>query len=257
MTGLGGLFRDSRSPCGLVDENAVPRAIRPAVEIIARLSAERNKLRAEVARLREIVRKAPCEGDLAQLRAERDALARELAVLKTRGGETRHDVGVASRDTSRRGSRPVGLPLTKLVERLERAITRVERLEAAPSRAGASTSAPRSARHSAPVTRRPAPRSGGMLAGLVKENVSLRSDAVPRGEEPAARAKATNGSAPKIPAGGRRVLVGQGPAGDCSATGSSERASSSPAKSATARGGGFLHGLFSQNLSLRGPGKNT
>ena len=60
----------------------LPRA---AVEIIARLSAERNRLRDEVARLRAELRQAPSLDDLAQLRAERDALARQLA-----GAHSRH-----------------------------------------------------------------------------------------------------------------------------------------------------------------------
>ena len=286
MTGLGGFFRDSRSR-GVIEEDAVPRAIRPAVEIIARLSAERNKLREEVGRLREMVRKAPRPDDLARVRAERDALARELAVLKAQAAEQRRD-----EDRS-------GLPV-ELVERLERAVARIEaapstarttetvyspapstarttetvyspapapaptftrtastpqpaftRPSPSPLRAPRSrpTAAPPPAPQERPV-RRPAPRGGGMLAGLVKQNVSLRSDVAPRKATPTRdTARATFDA---LEAEGRRALTRRP-----SAPPPPPPSAPSPNQSTTARGGGLLHGLFSQNLSLRGPGKNT
>jgi len=209
VTGFGGLFRDGRA--SLAQRSELPRAIRPAVEIIARISAERNKLRVEVARLRERLRKAPRPEDLAQLRAERDALGRELTILKTRNAK-RTDASGASRRSS-----ALSRPLASLVERLERAVVRMEAprpIAVAPRPAPAPAPAAPKASRSRPI-RRPK-LGGGMLAGLVTENISLRSDALPRPEP--------------------------------------QPASPKPEPINT-RGGGLLSGLFTQNLSLRGVGE--
>lgn len=206
MTGFGGLFRDGKA--SLAERSELPRAIRPAVEIIARISAERNRLREEVVRLRQQLRKSPRPEDLAQLRAERDALARELTILKTRSAAQQETSKASPRKSQ---SHVLSRPLTSLVERLERAVAR---MESRPSAAAPSAEAQvHTGRTSRPI-RRPK-LGGGMLAGLVKENVSLRSDVLPRPEPPVA------------------------PEPDQTHN----------------RGGGLLSGLFTQNLSLRGPSR--
>lgn len=226
----------------------LPRA---AVEIIARLSAERTRLREEVASLRSELRQMPRPEDLAQLRAERDALARQLA-----DAHQRLDQQQQSGAFQRLQGRQVEV-LGQLAERLERAVSGVEsrsrsleRLERAvarletsthdrPAPASATSPAPARSRSSRPAghggqpagrTTRPMPRGGGMLAGLVRDNVALRSGAEPRstasGPTRAAEARIERAPAPE-------------PAR------SAARARPAP------RGGGLLGNLLSENLGLR------
>lgn len=215
----------------------LPRA---AVEIIARLSAERSRLRDEVASLRSELRQAPRPEDLAQLRAERDALARELADAHQR---------LSKQATSGAFQRLQGRQVEamgQLAERLERAVSGFEarsrnldrleqavaRLEAAPATQHKPVPAPATS-SPAPApgrTTRPMPRQGGgMLAGLMRENVALRSGESPR----PADASQSQTRADEL------VRPEPEPARSASQT--------RPAP----RGGGLLGGLMSQNLDLR------
>lgn len=170
------------------EQRDFPLAVRPAVEIIAKLSAERNRLREELSQLREELRLAPRPEELEQLRRERDALTREVADLRSRPAPA---------------PAPAGSELTGMVDRLERAVARLERVgarspAAAPAALSTTTthSAPRhrTPAHSAPAVRPPSARSqripgqrnplGGMLGGLVKANIALReADGAGRSEE--------------------------------------------------------------------------
>jgi hypothetical protein len=220
----------------------LPRA---AVEIIARLSAERGRLRDEVARLRSELRQAPQPEALVQLRAERDALARQLA-------DAHHKL--SQQNTSGAFQRLQGRQveaLGKLAERLERALNGLndraasfDRLERAVARleegsrapAGASAPAPqreRAAPQSPSRTTRPMPRSGGGLLGnLVRANVALRG-----GEEESARTRAAGASARPEPA--------PQPA---------PKRKSAPRRP---KGGGLLGNLVNQNLGLRRRGTSS
>ena len=122
--------------------------VEAALEIIARLTEERNRLREELTRLRKELRLAPRRSELTRVVLERDSLARELAKL-----------------TTARHARPPA-ELGGLVERLERAVSRLER---APSR-----SVTRS--RSWPAPSAVAPRARSVLANLVRDNLKLRAD---------------------------------------------------------------------------------
>lgn len=226
----------------------LPRA---AVEIIARLSAERGRLRDEVARLRSELRQAPQPEALAQLRAERDALARQLA-------DAHHKL--SQQNTSGAFQRLQGRQveaLGKLAERLERALTgfndraaSFDRLERAVARLEQSAQAPRaqapapSSRREAPApqspsrTTRPMPRSGGgMLGNLVRANVALRGGAEPESD----RTRAAGASARPAP----QPEPAPQPAPQRA------RAPRRPA------GGGLLGNLVNQNLGLRRRGTSN
>ena len=226
----------------------LPRA---AVEIIARLSAERSRLRDEVASLRSELRQAPRPEDMSQLRAERDALARQLADAHQR---------LSKQETSGAFQRLQGRQVEamgQLAERLERAVTSFEarsrnldRLEQAVARL---ESAPTSTHKPVPVpatsspvpapghTTRPMPRGGGMLAGLMRENVALRSGENPRpAESSQARTRAETTPRPEPTSSGVSGTSGA----------QARLSQSRPAP----RGGGPLGGLLTQNLGLRRPG---
>jgi septal ring factor EnvC (AmiA/AmiB activator) len=200
----------------LLERNATPIARtrdlpRAAVEIIARLSAERNRLREEVSRLRTEVRQAPSLGDVARLRAERDALARQLAASQGR---------LATRGQDQHA-------LATLVARVEQAAARLERAAARPAQ---SARAPRPVAPTPGRTTRPMARGGGMLAGLVRENTQLRQ---PGASQSATRTRAT----PPAALAPRQPEAPTAPA--------------APKKPRRRPGGGFLNGLIDQNLGLR------
>lgn len=193
-------------PAPAAGEAALPPAIRPAVEIIARLSAERARLRGELARVREELRQtdaargaaglreqldmargeaAALRAELEKVRAERDALATDL----TRARAERDALRSVDRDRPRPEAGPA---IQGLLERLERALSRFEggpapRPGQVPARESAACEAPARATpaREAPAREAPArealgPRApanggGGFLAALVRENVSLRA----------------------------------------------------------------------------------
>lgn len=228
----------------------LPRA---AVEIIARLSAERGRLRDEVARLRSELRQAPQPEALAQLRAERDALARQLSDAHQK---------LSQQTTSGAFQRLQGRQveaLGKLAERLERALSGINarsesfaRLEQAVARLERSSNAPRSAAPpaSAPQpktqspsrTTRPMPRSGGggMLSGLLRANVALRDD-----EEPA-RTRAASAVVRPQPA----------PAPEPASRSASRSAPRARPRRSNG-GGGLLGNLLNQNLGMRRRGTSS
>ena len=218
----------------------LPRA---AVEIIARLSAERGRLRDEVARLRSELRQAPQPEALARLQAERDSLARQLVDAHQK---------LSTQTTSGAFQRLQGRQveaLGKLAERLERALNglgaRAEsysRLEQAVARLEARGSQPSSrvetcvqprplVTESPARTTRPMPRpsGGGMLAKMVTENVALRGDSEPARTRAASVQRAQPTPAPQ---------PSEAPAPQSS--------SHSPRP-----GGGMMSSLVSQNLGLR------
>lgn len=198
----------------------LPQAIRPAVEIIARLSAERARLRDDVERLQEELRRARAT-DASKLRAELESMRHERDELRTKVRELRREsTGRANRPSE--GAAPA--ELADLVARLERAVNRLE--------GSNPTVAPAPPRRSA--SPRPAPsRGSGMLAGLVKENAKLRE--TPR--QPAAQR----------PAGGGGMLAGL--------VKQNAELRAAPRKPAGQRpaggGGGMLAGLVKQNAELR------
>ena len=150
----------------------LPQAIRPAVEIIARLSAERARLRDDVERLQEELRRARAT-DASKLRAELESMRHERDELRTKVRELRREsTGRANRPSE--GAAPADM--ADLVARLERAVNRLE--------GSHPTVAPAPPRRSA--SPRPAPsRGSGMLAGLVKENAKLRdTPRKPAGQRP-------------------------------------------------------------------------
>ena len=240
----------------------LPRA---AVEIIARLSAERNRLRDEVARLRAELRQTPSLDDLAQLRAERDALARQLAGAQSRLSEQSGQLRRQRRQGEDLAASDELSRLRQTAERLERAAARLEQASRAAARPTNTTPAPSAApQRAAPAARpqtttRPMPRGGGMLAGLLRANVELRQ---PAGE-------ATHAAAADASGGLRRASSG---ARSRATSGALQRAHSEralrpapapapqpaptpqPAAGSQKRrrgGGGFLNGLINQNLGLR------
>lgn len=155
-------------------EVSVPQAMRPAVELIARLSAERSRLRDDLQRLRDELRpaevpasrEAALEAELVRVRAERDALRRELEALRA---ERARPVEPAD-------------PFAGLLQRLEKVASRLEhasRGDAASStsrarRRASSDRAPRRAVDSGPQVAPAAPTGGGLLGALVKQNMALR-----------------------------------------------------------------------------------
>jgi len=182
------------TPSPAVDSRAIPRAMRPAVEIIARLSAERNRLRAENARLRDELRRAPKLADVERLTAERDHLAREIARLKqaspTPQRALRNELAQVGTGGGA-GARADGL--RAVAERLERAVARLEAYRpqaAAPVGPACETTRP-APRRVAAAAQVAATSGSGMLAGLVRANVQLRaSEAAPR-PAPAAAPRTT------------------------------------------------------------------
>ena len=231
----------------------LPRA---AVEIIARLSAERGRLRDEVARLRSELRQAPQPEALAQLRAERDALARQLS--DAHGKLSQQTTSGAFQRLQGRQVEALG----KLAERLEGALNgfndraaSFDRLERAVARLEQSSQAPRAAapaQHSQqqhnqqPATQspsrttRPMPRSGGngMLGNLLRANVALRGE----GEPARTRAHANVRPEPTPAAAPQRSPARSGPQ------------AAAPRRPA---GGGLLGNLVNQNLGLRRRGTSS
>jgi hypothetical protein len=220
---LAGLFRAEQAP------EALPQALRPAVEVIARLSAERKRLREELARLKgELTQVRGLARQAAALKQERDALAAQVARLQERAAA---DERRERRMASKAEARPSGWE--RLLKRLERAVDRIEASGAEPRPAQLAETPPEAPRRSArsransgrsaratPALRGPAPRrpnrGGGMLANLIQANVELRSEANARPEPQPTQSPTTS-----------------------------------------SRGGGLLGGLVRQNLSLRGPGTPT
>jgi hypothetical protein len=178
----------------------LPQAIRPAVEIIARLSAERARLRAEVARFRAQSSESGIREELAKVTAERDALRAEVERLRTSRPAVPPVSPVANTEPS-----PA---LRRLVERLERSLGRLETATRdveeisgqfgrtnLPARSGG-VARPRreQARAAAPS----GPLSGnGMMASLLRQNLSLRDGSAPaettRASRPAPAAAPTGG----------------------------------------------------------------
>lgn len=193
-------------PAPAAGEAALPPAIRPAVEIIARLSAERARLRTDLARVREELRQADARRGTTGLREQLDVVRGEAAALRAELEKVRAERDAlhsdltraraerdALRSVDRDRSRPEGgVAIQGLLERLERALHRFEG-GAAPVRA--SESRPPEPRASAPrpsiepearpareahTSRPPAGAGGGsFLAALVRENVQLRGAAKP------------------------------------------------------------------------------
>lgn len=232
----------------------LPRA---AVEIIARLSAERGRLRDEVARLRSELRQAPQPEALAQLRAERDALARQLA--DAHGKLSKQNTSGAFQRLQGRQVEALG----KLAERLEGALNgfndraasfdrlerAVARLEQGSQASRSAAPAPRREQHTQPPsekcpsrTTRPMPRSGGngMLGNLLRANVALRGE----GEPARTHAANTRPDPTPAPAPQRSGRQSRG----------SQRSGSQPRRPA---GGGLLGNLVNQNLGLRRRGTSS
>jgi len=211
-----------KRPAGQAPKD-LPQAIRPAVEIIARLSAERARLRDDVERLQEELRRARAT-DASKLRAELESMRHERDELRTKVRELR-------RESTGRANRPSeGAPsaeMAELVARLERAVNRLE--------GSNPTLAPAPPRRSA--SPRPAPsRGGGMLAGLVKENAKLRE--TPR--QPSAQR----------PAGGGGMLAGLVKQ-NAELRATPRKPMGKPTGQRPAGGGGMLAGLVKQNAELR------
>lgn len=187
-----------------------PLALRPAVEIIARLSADRTKLKARVARL-----EAGRGGEAAALRTvlERVQAERDEARREAEQARAEREQLVLERDQARAEAAALALELAKVTAerdqartvdpvsaRLERVAARLESLatsgalsrEPAPHMA-APTPAPTRREATGPDQRRaPAAPSkgGGMLAGLVKQNLGLKPQATPEPAKAPAPAKA-------------------------------------------------------------------
>ncbi|MEZ6184690.1 MAG: hypothetical protein R3F62_06725 [Planctomycetota bacterium] len=199
----------------------LPQAIRPAVEIIARLSAERARLRDDVERLQEELRRARA-ADTAKLRAELESMRHERDELRSKVRELRRErTGRVARQAEVGGD-PAAL--TALVARLEAAVDRLE---------GASPTLPPPSRHASP---RPAPSrgsGGGMLAGLVQENAKLRS--TPR----------VQGPRPGGGGGGGGMLAG------LVRENAKLRETPRQAPRQASGGGGMLAGLVQENATLR------
>lgn len=185
-----------------------PLALRPAVEIIARLSADRTKLKARVARL-----EAGRGGEAAALRAvlERVQAERDEARREAEQARSEREQLVLERDQARAEAAALSLELAKVTAdrdqartvdpvsaRLERVAARLEQLAisgsltrpaephmSAPTPAPTRREAPKA---TSPQDRAPAPtRGGGMLAGLVKQNLGLKPQATPEPAKPAPR----------------------------------------------------------------------
>ncbi len=221
----------------VLETASLPRAIRPAVEIIARLSAERGRLREEVRGRREELRRAPRRDEVDRLRAERDRLAREVARLKS-GAARRAQAAVAAPQSA---SAPAP-GLAALVARLERAVARVERAPlsaGAPSGAGSARSDRPTPRRVQAATATAAAAGSGLLAGLVRANVALRSDAAPR-----------EGDAPTA-AAAREAQPASGPGARPESTALHRPARERASAGAPLSGGGPLAGLMRANLDLR------
>lgn len=211
-------YRESGN--GRATRQELPQAIRPAVEIIARLSAERNRLREDVARLREAVRSCPKPSAVARLRAERDAMALERDALRRERDALAQELAeVKLRNragTSGRSMRPE--PLSAVIERLERAVARLETSgqtarSARPQAGSQAVSRDKSGLGSG-RRKRPIPGSSkrnSVLGNLVRANLELRGQ-----------------GSPAAPAGGTTEQV-----------------------KTPGRGGGLLTGLVNQNLGLR------
>lgn len=178
-----------------------PLALRPAVEIIARLSADRTKLKARVARL-----EAGRGGEAAALRAvlERVQAERDEARREAEQARSEREQLVLERDQARAEAAALSLELAKVTAdrdqartvdpvsaRLERVAARLEQLASSGSlsrpaepHSAAPTPAPTRREAPRPDQRKAAPapdptRGGGMLAGLVKQNLGLKQPATP------------------------------------------------------------------------------
>lgn len=173
-----------------------PLALRPAVEIIARLSADRTKLKARVARL-----EAGRGGEAAALRTvlERVQAERDEARREAEQARSEREQLVQERDQARAEAAALSLELAKVTAdrdqartvdpvsaRLERVAARLEQLAvsgslsrpaephtAAPTPAPTRRETPKAAPAAAPS------KGGGMLAGLVKQNLGLKPGAEP------------------------------------------------------------------------------
>jgi hypothetical protein len=209
--------------------------MRPAVDLIARLAAERARLRDDLQRLRDDVtsvepqaQRDPAseldavKAELARMTAERDALRREVEQLR----------GARTQD-----------PFDGLLERLERVAGRLElstsssaaRRRPASGRVSREAvptprSTPRSSTRSGPGPAPAAPPSqgGGMLGSLVAQNLMLRP-----GSDRAQRAGSTPTSTPRP------------------AAAAPQRTTPAPQPRPSSGGGGLLAGLVKQNLAVR------
>ncbi|MBL4848669.1 MAG: hypothetical protein JKY65_24365 [Planctomycetes bacterium] len=217
----------------------LPRA---AVEIIARLSAERGRLRDEVARLRSELRQAPQPETLARLRAERDALARQLAdahqrlstqttsgAFQSLQGRQVEALGKLA-ERLERGLAGLGARASSF-DRLERAVTRLERVGSGPAPRVETRVQQRPELVESPArTTRAMPRAGGgMLAKMLRENVALREDSEPT---------RTRAAGPQRPQPAASRPQSQAPARQ-------------PVSRSPRPGGGFMSTLVNQNLGLR------
>lgn len=206
----------------------MPQVMRPAVDLIARLAAERARLRDDLQRLRDDVTSVEpqpsgseldaVKAELARVTAERDALRREVEQLR----------GARTQD-----------PFDGLLERLERVAGRLE-LSTSSSAARRRPASGRVSREAVPTPRstprsssRPAPaaapsQGGGMLGSLVAQNLMLRP-----GSDRAQRAGSTPASTPRP------------------ASAAPQKTTPAPQPRPASGGGGLLAGLVKQNLAVR------
>jgi len=241
--------RHSPSLAAILGEGALTGrggSLRPAVEIIARLSAERARLRSELARLRQELRRAESRDgssglreELEKTRSERDALRERVATLERE-----------RRAPTSRSAAPDGL--SDLVARLERCVGRIEEA----GRGGARGRAPAPSEPAPERGRRrrqpPAPAGNGFMAALVAQNQALRGrDPAAEAPEPAAPAEASRPPNRLAAAG---VLPGLVAENDRLRAGAEQRRRRR--KRAQPAGGGPLAALVRHNLALRGAGED-
>lgn len=211
--------------------------MRPAVDLIARLAAERARLRDDLQRLRDDVTSVEpqaqaqpgaeldaVKAELARVTAERDALRREVEQL--RGARTQDPFDGLLARLERVAGR-LELTTSSSAARRRPASGRVSR-EAVQTPRSTPRSSSRSASGSGPAAAAPS-QGGGMLGSLVAQNLMLRpgSDRAQRaGSTPTTTPRPTATAPQKTPAPQPRPANGGG-------------------------GGGLLAGLVKQNLAVR------
>lgn len=208
---------------------SVSQAVRPAVELIARLSAERTRLRDDLQRLRGELGKDEAPAADAGLRAELDRVRAERDTLRRERDELRAELG-------RLRAEREGDPLGGILDRLERVASRLEladqvssssRARRRPSERAARPASERARREAAAPA--PATGGGGLLGALLKQNMALRPGS-DRAARPAPATRPTTGSGAETPASAPRRPA--------------------PADAAP-QGGGLLGALVAQNLAVR------
>jgi len=172
-----------------------PLALRPAVEIIARLSADRTKLKARVARLeagrggeaaalRSVLERVQAERDESRREAEQARAEREQLVLER--DQARAEAAALSLELAKvTADRDQARTVDPVSARLERVAARLEQLAVSgslsrPAEPHTAAPTPAPTRREAPKVVAAAPsKGGGMLAGLVKQNLGLKPAAEP------------------------------------------------------------------------------